>query len=140
MSGEIIPIIVAVITVSGAAIAYLVQKHLDRQNALIEMRRKCYRDYLHAYSSMSDSPEKLEDIRRKYYQAEFDLLVVGSDEVVKAVGALSNFYSETNDDRFNRDVAKTKLLVAQVCSAMRKDCFEKSSLTIEEIQAVVPIA
>jgi hypothetical protein len=140
MMAEFIPIWVAVVTVLGASITYVVQKNLDRRNALVEIRRKCYRDYLSAFSAMSNSPEKIEDVTRKYYQSEFDLLIVGSDRVVQAVGALSQFYAETNHDRFNRDVKAVRGLVAQVCRAMRRDCFEKSSLTIEEIQALVPIA
>lgn len=137
---ELIPIVVAVVTVGGAAVTYLVQKSLDRRNALIEMRRRCYRDYLLAFSAMSDSPERIEEIRRRYYQAEFDLLIVGSDKVVQSVGDLSNFYAATNEDRFNRDAAEVRRRVAIVCQAMRQDCFEKSLLTVEEIQAVVPIA
>lgn len=136
----LVPLLVSVITVIGAVAAYIVQKSIDRRNALIEMRRKCYRDFLVAFIAMSDSPEAVEDIRRKLYQAELDLLVVGSDRVVRAVGALSRFYAETNADRFNRDAAHVRLLVAEICQAMRIDCFEKSSLSVAEVQALVPIA
>lgn len=66
--------------------------------------------------------------------------VVGSDQVVRAVGALSNFYAATNDDRHNRDAEQVKILVAQVCKAMRGGCFETSALTLEEIKSLVPIA
>jgi methionine synthase I (cobalamin-dependent) len=139
MIADLTPVLVAIVTIAGAAITYVVQKGLDRRNALVELRRRCYRDYLLAFSAMSNSPEKIEDVTRKYFQAEFDILVVGSDEVVQAVGVLSQFYAETNEDRFNRDAAAVRRLVAEVCRAMRRDCFERSSLTVEEIQAVVPI-
>ena len=89
--------------------------------------------------AMSDSPERVEDIRRAYYQAEVDLLVVGSDSVVKSVGALSRFYAETNADRFNRDTGEVRRLVAEICRNMRADCFEKSNLTNDEVKALVPI-
>ena len=35
---------------------------------------------------------------------------------------------------------EVRRLVAEVCKAMRADCFEKSNLSIEEIRALVPIA
>ncbi len=49
------------------------------------------------------------------------------------------FYAKTNDDRFNRDGGEVRRLVADACRAMRADCFERSDLTIAEIQALVPI-
>lgn len=68
------------------------------------------------------------------------MLIVGSDAVVQRVGALSKFYAETNADRFNRDTSEVRRLVAEICRAMRTDCFEESDLTNDEIQALVPIA
>lgn len=134
------PFLIAILSVAGAAGTYAYQKIVDRKSALIEMRRAAYRGYLGAFFEMSDSPERVEDIRRKYYQAEVELLVVGSDAVIQAVGKLSNFYAVTNDDRFNRDGAEVRRLVAEICKAMRADCFEESKLSIEEIRAIVPIA
>ncbi len=66
---------------------------------------------------MSDAPEKFDDIRREYYQAETELLVVGSDAVIQQVGALSSFYTKTNDNRFNRDANEVRRLVAK-CAAL----------------------
>lgn len=137
---EWMPLLIAALTIFGAAATYAYQKWVDRRSALVEIRRDAYRNYLNAFMAMSDSPERIEEIRRGYYQAEVELLVVGSDNVVQKVGALSRFYAETNEDRFNRDAAKVRLLVADVCRAMRADCFEKSDLTNEEVQALVPIA
>lgn len=105
----------------------------------MELRRTAYRGYLNAFIAMSDSPERIEDVRRRYYQSEVELLIVGSDNVVQQVGALSRFYAETNHDRFNRDASEVRRLVAAVCRAMRTDCFERSKLTNEEVQALVPI-
>ena len=140
MSTDWIPIIVAALSILGAAVTYAYQRRVDRQTALVEIRRASYRNYLSAFMAMSDSPERFEDIRRSYYQSEVELLVVGSDSVVQAVGALSRFYTDTNNDRFHRDISEVRRLVAEVCRAMRADCFEKSDLTIGEIQSLVPIA
>jgi hypothetical protein len=134
------PIIIAVLSVMGAAATYAYQKRVDRRSALVEIRRAAYRNYLNAFMAMTDSPEPFEDIRRKYYQSEVELLVVGSDLVIQAAGDLSNFYAATNHDRFNRDGSEVRRLVAEICKAMRADCFEKSKLSIEEIRAIVPIA
>jgi hypothetical protein len=134
------PLLVAVLSLVGAAGTYSYQRKVDRKSALVEIRRTAYRNYLGAFMAMSDSPDNVEDIRRKYYQSEVELLIVGSDPVIQAVGKLSGFYAATNDDRFNRDASEVRHLVAEICKAMRVDCFEKSNLSIEEIRALVPIA
>lgn len=140
MSIDWMPMLVAILTITGAALTYTYQRSVDRRTALVELRRTAYRNYLHAFMAMSDSPDRFDDIRRAYYSAEVDLLVVGSDGVVKSVGALSKFYADTNADRFNRDVNTVRRLVAEVCQSMREDCFEKSALTIDDVKALVPIA
>lgn len=134
-----IPLIVAALSIVGAAATYAYQRRVDRKLALVDMRRVAYRNFLNAFMAMSDTPERIEEVRRRYYQAEVELLVVGSDEVIQKVGELSGFYSATNDDRFNRDAGEVRRLVAEVCQAMRSDCFQKSGLTTEEVQAIVPI-
>lgn len=139
MSVDWMPVAVALLTIAGAAATYAYQRSVDRRTDLVELRRAAYRNYLHAFMAMSDSPERIEDIRRAYYQAEVDLLVVGSDSVVKSVGALSRFYADTNADRFNRDADEVRRLVAEVCRGMRSDCFEKTYLTNDEVKALVPI-
>jgi hypothetical protein len=139
LSAELLPLLVTALSIAGAAATYAYQRYVDRRTALVEIRRIAYRNYLNAFMAMSDSPERVEDIRRRYYQSEVELLVVGSDLVIQKVAALSRFYAQTNDDRFNRDANEVRRLVAEVCRTMRADCFEKSDLTIEEIQALVPI-
>lgn len=134
------PLLIAVLSVAGAAGTYAYQRRVDRKSALVEMRRAAYRNYLTAFFAMSDSPEMVDDIRRRYYQSEVDLLVVGSGSVIQTAGKLSNYYAATNHDRFNRDAAEVRRLVAEICKAMRADCFEKSKLSIDEIRAIVPIA
>ncbi|WFU09198.1 hypothetical protein QA646_18325 [Rhizobium sp. CB3090] len=139
MSGEYIPLIVTVLGLVGAAITYTYQRNVDRKTTLMELRRKAYRDYLRAFLLMTGTPERDEEIQNSLLAAEFELLVVGSDQVVKCVGALSQYYAETNHDRFNRSGSKVRSLVAEVCRAMRQDCFEGTDLSIDEIQAIVPI-
>ena len=134
------PIIVASVSIVGAVFVYSYQRKVDRQNALIEMRRTAYRDFLKAFFEMSDAPNRIEEIRRAYYQSEIDLMIVGSDSVIKAVGKLSNYYAKTNENRFNRDVSEIRILVAEICCEMRRDCFERTALTLDEIKAIVPIA
>lgn len=134
------PLIVAGMTACAALGGYAWNKKIDRKHALIEARRAAYRNYLSAFMAMSDSPERIEDIRRSYYQSEVELLVVGSDAVIQKVGKLSSFYAATNADRLNRDASEVRRLVADICKAMRADCFEASRLSTDEIQALVPIA
>lgn len=134
------PLVLVCLTALTALTGYAWNKKVDRRHALIETRRIAYRSYLNAFMAMSDSPESIRDIRRNFYQSEVELLVVGSDLVIQAIGKLSGFYAATNDDRLNRSASEVRRLVAEVCKAMRADCFEKSNLSIEEIRALVPIA
>jgi hydroxylamine reductase (hybrid-cluster protein) len=136
---ELLPLLVTALSIAGAAGTYAYQKYVDRRTALVEIRRSAYREFLKAFMAMSDSPERVEEIRRRYYQSEVELLIVGSDQVIQKVGALSRFYAETNDDRINRDVREVRRLVAEICRSMRSDCFEKTNLTTDEVQALVPI-
>ncbi len=131
---------VAYIPVFGAALVYGYQKSIDRKTALIELRRKSYRDFVEAFVDMTLTPEHNDAIKSAYMKKEFDLLIVGSDETIRAVSALNNSYSKTNDDRYNRDVDMTKQLVANVCSAMRNDCFEKTSLKQDDIASMTPFS
>jgi len=139
MTIDWVPIAVAVLTIGGAAVTYAYQRTVDRRNALVELRRAAYRDYLAAFLDMSNSSEWVAEITNRHNKAEIDLLVVGSDRVVQQVGDLHRYYSETNHDRFNRDAENVRRLVAQVAKAMRSDCFEESNLSIDQISDLVPI-
>ncbi|WP_136616461.1 MULTISPECIES: hypothetical protein [Mesorhizobium] len=139
LNADLLPLLATALSIAGAAGTYAYQKYIDRRTALVEIRRSAYCNYLNAFMAMSDSPERVEEVRRSYYQSEVELLVVGSDPVIQRVGALSRFYAETNHDRHNRDVNEVRRLVAEVCRSMRADCFEKSDLTTDEVQALVPI-
>jgi hypothetical protein len=140
LSDEFIPLFVTVLTIIGAAVTYAYQRIVDRKTALMELRRTAYREYLTSFMAMSNNVDSDKAVSNRFIVVETDFLVVGSDEVIKKAGALSTYYYETNNDRFNRDVPTTRRLVADVCKAMRADCFEKSLLTTAEIQLLVPIA
>jgi hypothetical protein len=140
LNNEFIPLLVTVLTILGAAMTYAYQRVVDRKTALVEIRRIAYREYLGSFMAMSDNTDSVKEISKHFNTIETDLLIIGSDEVIRKAGALSSYYAETNRDRFNGDVPKTRRLVADVCKAMRTDCFEKSVLTTEEIQLLVPIA
>ncbi len=133
------PMFAAAIVVGGGAMAYRWQKTIDRRTALIELRRKAYQRYLAAFVSVTNTPDAIAEISLELFQCEFHLLIVASDEVVKHVGTLRKFYLDTNDDRMNRNTEITRQLIANVCQAMREDCFEESNLAMDEYQKLVPI-
>jgi hypothetical protein len=139
MGEQWLPLIVAAFGIVGAVVTDAYQRRVDRRTALIELCRDAYTNYLNAFMAMSDNPPQFDELRRRYYQAEVKLLIVGSDRVIQDVGALSRYFSTTNPDRSSRDASEIRRLVAEVCRSMRADCFEKSDLTNKEIQAVVPI-
>jgi len=74
MNAAWMPLLIGALGIVGAAATYAYQKRVDRRTALVEIRRSVYRDYLNAFMAMSDSPERIESIRRQYYQNEVQLL------------------------------------------------------------------
>jgi hypothetical protein len=134
-----LPILIAAVSIGGAAVTYAYQKRVDRQTTLLEMRRSTYRIYLQAFYAMTDNRNGVKEIIDEHLRLKSDLMLVGSDRVIQSVGALSRYYSDTNSNGPDRDLTTVKNLVANLIIAMRADCFESSGLKFEEIQTLVPI-
>jgi hypothetical protein len=129
---------VALVTVIGSLFAYSFQKRADRKNQLIEIRRSAYRAYLSALMDQIDGPTI--DTLNKLHKCEFDLFAVASDNTIRKVGAFSNYMSATSyENKHVRDRASHKRQLAEVLLAMRKDCFEKSRLSVEEAFELLPM-
>ncbi len=134
-----IPLLVAVISIVGGGLVYLYQKRVDRRVALAELKRGAYREFLAAFLDMTNTPEKDRDVTNRYLKAEFDLLVIASDSVLKHVSALDRYYGDTNTKRHERDSKKIRELISNAALAMREDCFEKSNLGANELQTLIPL-
>jgi hypothetical protein len=131
-------IAVAVLTIMGGLFAYSFQKRADRKSQLIEIRRTAYRAYLAALMDQIDAPTA--GTLNKLHKSEFDLFAVASDNTIRKVGEFSNYMSATSyGNQHLRDRASHKRQLAEVLLAMRKDCFEKSRLSIEEAVQLLPM-
>ncbi len=76
----------------------------------------------------------------KLHKCEFDLFAVASDKTIRKVGEFSNYMSKTSyENKHLRDEATHKKQLAEVLLAMRKDCFEKSRLSVEEAFKLLPM-
>jgi len=131
-------IAVAFVTIIGGLLTYAFQKHADRKNQLIEIRRSAYRAYLSALMDQIDAPTS--GTLNKLHKCEFDLFAVASDNTIRKVGAFSNYMSATSyEKRESRDVILHKRQLAEVLLAMRLDCFEKSHLSVQEAFDLLPM-
>ena len=139
MNAEPLAIILSLIAILGTIGTYSFQKYQDRRNALIEMRRTAYREYLDELMQFLFTPEKGEETDKRYALTECRLLIVASDEVIKCVSTFRRVMSEADPKNREAKLLSVKSKVADICIAMRADCFEKTNLTSEQVQALVPI-
>jgi hypothetical protein len=131
----IIPIVTAFIAICGGAFAYWNQKRLDRSNALIEMRRDAYRNFISsmiaATSAQSQDSSDAGSKFERFQIASGDMTVVASDEVLKRLAA---FQLDRTKSTLSIDSSFKDLL-----QSMRKDVFEHSTATMNDIEHSFPI-
>jgi len=131
----VVPILTALIAVSGGAIAYWNQKRLDRSNALIEMRRDTYRKFItamiEATAAQSRNANDADTKFANFQVASGDMTVVASDEVLKK---LADFQLDRTKSAISIDSSFKELL-----RSMRKDVFEHSTATENDIERSFPI-
>jgi hypothetical protein len=115
------------------AIAYRWQKIADQKSGLIEMRRKNYTTFLeNVFFRMRDSSDESRD---SYQRGAMALSVIASDEVVRKAGLFVEHVKMPND-RIDQD--KGHRLLGDLIIAIRKDCFESTELTPDEIRRLLP--
>lgn len=131
------PVVVALIGATALLIGYVYQKRAERRNHLFETKRKAYREYLNAWSmnAVGTAPDKA----AKLVASQIDLFIVASDPVMKAVANLFNYTAENPPGSPGRDKATLKARLGELVLAMRRDCFEKSELELDEIVGLLPI-
>lgn len=117
-------------------IAYWYQKFVDRKSALIELRRSAYTGYLGALFRQIEktTPERNLEHNLKL----MELSAIASDEVVRCAGKHKQYLMDPEMRNGPIDGKVAHDLVAQTILAMRQDCFEKSSLSIDEIMKITP--
>lgn len=136
-----VEIIVALIAVFGAVLPYLFQRNKELNLKIADQKREAYASFLTnftkgAVAAMYDEDDKLfgkeADLERML--ARDQLLLYGSDEVIKAYDAWVRF-SDADD---KKDYDREGELLSLVFLAIRKDLLGKTKVTKENLENLNP--
>jgi hypothetical protein len=134
----VIPVLVALATALLGGVLYVFQKGIDRRNALIELRRKTYQDFTD--SLFETVLRGTEESLSQFNKCSARLIIVGSDDVAAKVGNWKKYMARTSPGGpETRDMKESKRLMAEFVIAMRRDCFEKSNLRVDQVYEMLPI-
>jgi hypothetical protein len=140
---EYTAIIVALIAVFGAALPYLLQRNKELNLKIAEQKRAAYTIFLNDFTEtavaiMHDEDVSGKDADRKRMLARDQLMLYGSDEVVKAYDAWIRYADTQESDHQIHDFIKETELVNLIFLAIRKDILGKTKVTPEHISNLNP--
>lgn len=118
----------------GGALVYVFQKSIDRKENLRSEKKIAYRAYLDALFEHAE--QRTEETRKAYDYSKIGLLLVAPDLVLKELVVVQEMATMDLNATGPSDVHAT---VSGLILAMRKDCFDGSSLDVTELEYVVPI-
>jgi hypothetical protein len=131
---SLLPVIAIIATAIVGSIAYRLQKSADRKSALIELRRQGYTSFLDSlFVYMHD---KSAESSKTHFRKLMELSAIASDEVVRKAGDMKIYLSKSPEHQI--DNTKAADLISDLILSIRKDCFERSKLTLEEIRKIAP--
>ena len=138
MMTEYKEIIVALIAVFGAVLPYLLQKNKELNLKIAEQKRKAYSSFLRNFTEvavtvMHDEDISGKDADRDRMLARDQLLLYGSDDVIKAYDAWVR-YADMERHDFNKEGE----LVSLIFLAIRKDLLGKTKVTKEDLNNLNP--
>ena len=134
----VIPVLVALATALLGGLLYVFQKGIDRKNALIELRRKTYQDFID--SLFETVARGTQESLSQFNKCSARLIIVGSDDVAAKVGNWKTYMAESSPGGPQiRDMKESKRMMAEFVIAMRRDCFEKSKLGADQVYEMLPI-
>jgi hypothetical protein len=131
-------IIVALIAVFGVVIPYLLQKNKELNLKIAEQKRKAYTSFLRNFTEIAVAVMHKEDVAgkdadRDRMLARDQLLLYGSDDVIKAYDAWVRFA-----DTEGHDLNTEGELVSLILLAIRKDLLGKTKVTKEHLNNLNP--
>jgi hypothetical protein len=129
------PLLLAVLTIAGAAITYAYQRMVDRRNQLVELRRTAYQELLISLQSYLESRSEAD--RVSFSIARTRAFLVASDAVAMAAGSF--VAAALKRDGAAPDGAAVLDRYAAMVIAMRRDCFEKTELSNADIVRISPV-
>ena len=131
-------IIVALIAVFGAVLAYLLQKNKELNLKIAEQKREAYANFLKNFTEVAVAVMHDEEVSGK--QADRDrmlardqLLLYASDDVIKAYDAWIRYA-----DIEKHDLDKESELVSLIFLAIRKDLLGRTKVTKEDLANLNP--
>lgn len=131
-------IIVALIAVFGAVLPYLLQKNKELNMKIAEQKRDAYSNFLRNFTETAvavmhdQSLSELESDRDRM-QARSQLLLYGSDEVIRAYDAWMR-----HADLEGHGIEEEGELINSIFLAIRKDLLGKTRVTREHISSLSP--
>ena len=131
-------IIIALIAVFGAVIPYLLQKNKELKLKIADQKREAYSSFLRNFTEtavaiMHDEDVSGKDADRDRMLARDQLLLYGSDDVIKAYDAWIRYA-----DMEKRDLDREGELVSLIFLAIRKDLLGKTKVTKEVLSNLNP--
>jgi hypothetical protein len=131
-------IIVALIAVFGVVLPYLFQRNKELKLKIAEQKRAAYSTFLTNFTDtavavMHDEEISGKDADRRRMLARDQLLLYGSDEVVKAYDAWFRYA-----DSDGHDADKEGDLVNMIFLGIRKDLLGKTKVTKEQLANLNP--
>ena len=131
-------IIIALIAVLGAVIPYFLQKNKELNLKIAEQKRGAYSSFLRNFTEiavavMHDEEVSGKDADRDRMLARDQLLLYGSDDVIKAYDAWVRYA-----DMEQHDLNKEGELVSLIFLAIRKDLLGKTKVTKEHLENLNP--
>lgn len=131
-------IIIALIAVFGAVIPYLLQKNKELKLKIADQKREAYSNFLRNFTQtavaiMHDDDVSGKDADRDRMLARDQLLLYGSDDVIKAYDAWIRYA-----DMEKRDLDREGELVSLIFLAIRKDLLGKTKVKKEDLSNLNP--
>ncbi len=131
-------IIVALIAVFGAVLAYLLQKNKELNLKIAEQKREAYASFLTNFTEgvvaiMHNEEVSGKDADRDRMLARDKLLLYASDDVIRAYDAWVRYA-----DGKKHDYDKEGELVILIFLAIRKDLLGKTKVTKEHLENLNP--
>ncbi|MBI4725205.1 MAG: hypothetical protein HY765_09575 [Rhodomicrobium sp.] len=133
---ELISAVAAVVAVFLGIVTYIVQKSVERSNQLTELRRRHYLNFIE--KNMAISQRLDESTSFDLMNAVSSIAVVGSDDVVRTVGAYYSFLKTVATPVQPADQNRMVELLTDSIFAMRRDCFERSKISAPELTSFLP--
>jgi hypothetical protein len=127
------PLVVTGLTLFAGFLGYSRNKSIDRKHALIELRRAVYREFILSIAEVGNSQNGVLEVNN-YKKKLAELHLVASDEVVRACAEYTGLYRLAYDPGPDARAQK----YAELEMAMRRDCFQKTSITVSELREMLP--